>query len=174
MMSRDGTLERTPDGGVIRFERHLAHSPEAVWAAITDPAHLAQWWLPMPADITVDLVVGGLMEFRATGEEPVTMTSTILRLEPPVLLEHTHLDADSFLRWELEPADGGCTLRLSHFLRDPQVAVDNCWLVGLHESLERLEPCLSGKPEPWDWDRFRLSQVRYADRGLAAPVADSQ
>ena len=102
-MSRDGTLERTPDGGVIRFERHLGHSVEEVWAAITDPAQLAQWWLPMPAEITVDLVVGGLLEFNTTGEDAVTMTCTILRLEPPVLLEHTHLDAGSFMRWNWSP-----------------------------------------------------------------------
>ena len=169
-MSRDGTLERTSDGGVIRFERQLPYSVEEVWAAITEPAQLAQWWLPMAAEITVDLVVGGLMDFRATGEEPVTMQCTILRLEPPVLLEHTHLDAGSFMRWELEPADGGCTLRLSHFVQDAQAAIANCYLVGLHESLERLEPCLSGKPEPWDWERFGRAQARYAVIGLAAPV----
>ena len=75
------------------------------------------------------------------------------------------------MRWELERADGGCTLRLSHFLADPQIAVTNCYLVGLHESLERLEPCLSGKPEPWDWERFGRNQARYADQGLAVPVA---
>ena len=27
----DGTLERTPDGGVIRFERHLAYPITEVW-----------------------------------------------------------------------------------------------------------------------------------------------
>ena len=36
--SPDGTLERTPDGGVIRFERHLPYPVEAVWDAITSPA----------------------------------------------------------------------------------------------------------------------------------------
>jgi uncharacterized protein YndB with AHSA1/START domain len=170
-MSRDGILEPTADGGVIRFERHLAHTVDDVWAAVTDPAQLAQWWLPMPAEITVDLVVGGHLVFRTTGDDAMTMTCTILRLEPPTLLEHTHLDEGSFLRWELEPTDGGCTLRLSHFVRDTEQAVANCYLVGLHESLERLEPCLAGKPEPWDWERFGQSQARYAERGLAAPVA---
>jgi uncharacterized protein YndB with AHSA1/START domain len=169
-MSRDGILETTPDGGVIRFERHLPHPVEDVWSAITEPAQLAQWWLPMAADISVDLVVGGRMEFRTSGPDAMTMTCTILRLEPPTLLEHTHLDEGSWMRWELAPADGGCVLRLSHVVPDTRAAVDNCYLVGLHESLERLEPCLAGKPEPWDWDRFARSQARYAAEGLAAPV----
>ena len=59
---------------------------------------------------------------------------------------------------------------LSHFVQDAQAAIANCYLVGLHESLERLEPCLSGKPEPWDWERFGQAQARYAVIGLAAPV----
>ena len=170
-MSRDGTLDRTADGGVIRFERHLAHTVDEVWAAITEPAQLARWWLPMPAEITVDLTEGGLMEFRTTGDDAITMTCTILRLEPPTLLEHTHVDEGSVMRWELAPEAGGCLLRLSHVVPDVQAAVTNCYLVGLHESLERLEPCLAGKPEPWDWERFGRNQARYAEQGLAAPVA---
>jgi hypothetical protein len=33
----DGVLERTADGGVIRFDRHLAHDVRDVWDAITIP-----------------------------------------------------------------------------------------------------------------------------------------
>ena len=57
--SPDGTLERTPDGGVIRFERHLAYDVHDVWDAITTAERLADWWLPFEADITVDLREGG-------------------------------------------------------------------------------------------------------------------
>ena len=34
--SYDGTLERTADGGVIRFERHLPYPIRDVWDAITE------------------------------------------------------------------------------------------------------------------------------------------
>ena len=92
----DGTLERTADGGVIRFERHLAYPVREVWDAITNPERLADWWLPFDADITVDLREGGEMVFAGTRDgEPVTMTCTILRVEPPVLFEHTHVDPGS-------------------------------------------------------------------------------
>ena len=38
---------------------------------------------------------GGLIVMSATGDEPVTITCEILRVEPPVLLEHTHVDPGS-------------------------------------------------------------------------------
>ena len=163
-------MERTADGGVIRFERHLPYSIRDVWDAITDPVRLADWWLPFDADITVDLREGGQMVFTGRGDEPVTMTFTILRVEPPMLLEHTHADAASFMRWELEPTDDGCVLRLSHFVTDPGTAIDNCYVVGLHTSLARLVPCLAGRPVAWDWDGFAAAQAHYAGIGLAPPV----
>jgi hypothetical protein len=98
------------------------------------------------------------------------MTCTILRLEPPMLLEHTHPASGSRMRWELEAVDTGCILRLSHIVPDVQEAIDNCYLVGLQASLARLAPSLAGRPEPWDWDAFAVAQAHYAELGLAAPV----
>jgi uncharacterized protein YndB with AHSA1/START domain len=168
----DGTLERTADGGVIRFERRLPFPIREVWDAVTNPERLADWWLPFDADITIDLREGGEMVFAGRGEEPMTMTLTILRVEPPMLLEHTHAD-ESFMRWELEPVDDGCVLRLSHFVHDTTSAIESNYVVGLHASLARLEPCLAGQPVPWDWDGFAEAQAHYAGIGLAAPVDES-
>ena len=168
--SYDGTLERTPDGGVIRFERHLPSAVRAVWDAITQPDRLAEWWLPLDADITVDLREGGEMVFVGTGDEPVTLVCTILRLEPPMLLEHTHPAAGSFMRWELAPDADGCVLRLSHFVTDVDDAIDSCYIVGLHTSVGRLRPSLEGAPIAWDWDAFAAAQARYAELGFAPPL----
>ena len=167
--SRDGVLERTADGGVIRFERRLPYAIRDVWDAITNPARLAEWWLPFDADNTIDLREGGQMVFAGRGDEPVTMTFTVLRVEPPMLLEHTHAD-DSYMRWELESVESGCLLRLSHFVTDTDGAIGNCYVVGLHASLARLEPCLAGHPVAWDWDGFAEAQANYASVGLAPPV----
>ena len=170
----DGVLERMSNGGVIRFERHLPYDVRDVWDAITTSERLADWWLPFEADITVDLREGGEMVFTGTPEgEPVTMRCAILRLEPPVLLEHTHPAPGSSMRWELEPADTGCILRLTHVVPDVQEAVDNCYVVGLQTSLDRLEPSLAGRPAPWDWDALAVAQAHYASRGLAAAAAAS-
>jgi uncharacterized protein YndB with AHSA1/START domain len=171
--SCDGTLERTVDGGVIRFERRLPYAIRDVWDAITNPERLADWWLPFDADIAVDLREGGEMVFSARGDEPMTITCTILRVEPPMLLEHTHVDAGSVMRWELEPIDTGCVLRLSHFVPDPNTAIGNCYVVGLHTSLGRLAPSLAGRPLAWDWDGFARAQAEYAAIGLAPPIERS-
>jgi uncharacterized protein YndB with AHSA1/START domain len=167
----DGTLDRTADGGVIRGERRLPYPLPEVWDAITNPARLSEWWLPFDADITVDLRVGGEMAIVGTGAEPITMTSTFLRVEPPRLLEHTHGDPGSFMRWELEATDAGCVLRLSHFVTDTSAAVDKCYVVGLYASLARLVPCLAGRPIAWDWDGFAEAQAHYAALGLAGAVS---
>ena len=171
--ANDGTMERTPEGGVIRFERRLAFPIRDVWGAITDPARLADWWLPFDAEITIDLREGGQMTFVGIGDEPVSLTATILRVEPPMLLEHSHGEPGSYMRWELEPVDTGCVLRLSHFVTDAPAAIDNCYIVGLHTSLSRLVPSLEGHPVPWDWDAFAEAQAAYAADGLA-PALDEQ
>lgn len=171
--SYDGAMERTADGGVIRFERHLPYPIGDVWDAITNPARLAEWWLPFDADITVDLHEGGQMVFAGHGDEQIRMTCTILRVEAPLLLEHTHIDAASYLRWELKPVDTGCVLRLSHFVTDTAGAIQNCYVVGMHASLARLAPCLAGRPAEWDWDGFDEAQAHYASVGLAPPRNDT-
>jgi uncharacterized protein YndB with AHSA1/START domain len=168
----DGTIERTDTGGVIRFERRLAHPVEQVWSAITEPARLAEWWLPFEADITVDLRPGGLMVMKATGDEPMEITCEVLRVEPPVLLEHTHVDEGSRMVWELEAVGDETVLRLSHHVPDPAVAIERGYAVGLHQSLERLAPALDGSPIPWDWEGFAAHQRRYAAAGLAAELSE--
>jgi uncharacterized protein YndB with AHSA1/START domain len=137
----DGVLQRTADGGIIRFERHLAYDVHDVWNAITNPERLADWWLPFDADITVDLREGGEMIFAGSNDgEPITMVCTILRVEPPLLFEHTHPAPGSTMLWELEAVHTGCILRLIHTLPDVQE------------------------------DAFGAGRVHYAGLGLAAPV----
>ena len=172
--ARDGVIERTDAGGVIRFERHLPYAIRDVWNAITEPEQLSQWWLPFDADISIDLREGGQMVFEGRDpDQPVTMTMTVLRVEAPMLLEHTHVDPDSLVRWELESTDAGCTLRISHYVTDADAAIENCYVVGLHTSLGRLEPLLSGTPTAWDWDEFAQTQAGYAALGFAPELEAS-
>lgn len=172
MTATDGMLERTPEGGAIHFVRHLPYGVREVWDAITTPERLADWWLPFEATITVDLREGGSMVFDGKNDDgdPVQLECTFLRVEAPLLLEHTHPAAESRMRWELEATDTGCTLRLSHFVSDVDDAIGNCYVVGLHTSLSRLEPALAGTPIAWDWAAFAAAQAAYAELGLAAPV----
>jgi uncharacterized protein YndB with AHSA1/START domain len=165
---RHGTIERTPAGGIIRFDRELAFPVEEVWSAITEPARLADWWPPFVADISVDLREGGSITFGwPDGDDVQTLEFKILRLEPPTLLEHSHTSPGSWQRFELEPTAGGTHLRASYFVPDPDLAIARGDVVGAHYGLDRLDAALTGRPVPWDSDAFAALQARYAELGLA-------
>lgn len=162
------TIERTADGGFIRYDRELAFPVEEVWSAITEPARLVDWWPPFAADITVDLREGGSITFDwPDGDDLQRLEFTILRLEAPMLLEHSHTSPGSWQRYELEPTAGGTRLRATYFVPDPDMAVERGDVVGAHYGLDRLEAALSGQPIPVDYDAFAALQARYAELGLA-------
>ena len=115
-----------PMAGSSDSNGHLAFAIGDLRDAITNPARLAEWWLPFDADITVDLREGGQMVMSASDDEPITITCTILRIEPPILLEHTHVDPGSYLGWELAPVEtrmrsAAEPLRYRHRCRDRQL-----------------------------------------------------
>lgn len=161
--SRHGIIERDGKGGTIRFERLLNHPVPRVWEAVTTPEGLGGWWLPFPATISVDLIVGGQIAFSAMefGEAP--MTCEILEVDPPHRLVHTHFDRSMTIAWELTPEGEGCLLRLTQHTPDIEAAISQGHVVGLHHSLDRLEPALRGNPQPWDWDRQPVLQAEYRD-----------
>jgi hypothetical protein len=160
---RHGVVTRDGNHGTIRFERLLDHPVERVWEAVTTPDGLSGWWLPFPATITIDLETGGLMSFASPelGEEP--MTCEVLEVEPPYRLVHTHFDRSITLIWELAAEGAGCRLRLTQETPDISAALAQGHIVGLHHSLDRLEPALDGAPVAWDWDRLPAIEADYAD-----------
>jgi uncharacterized protein YndB with AHSA1/START domain len=131
-----------PDGDRWRliFTRTLRHPPERVWAALTDPQQLPAW-APFTADRPLDRV-GDIVLTMIDGEKREDMPSTVLRVEPPHLLEHTW-DTD-LLRWELRPAPPGTRLTLRHTIAErswvPKVAA------GWHLCLVVAERLLDGDP----------------------------
>lgn len=169
--TRFGTIERTPTGGLIRYERQLRFPVEEVWSAITEPARLADWWPPFATDVTVDLRVGGSISFPwPDGDQMQSLAFTILRLQAPTLLEHSHTSPGSWLRYELEPlADGtGTRLLVTYFVPDPELAIERGDIVGAHYGLDRLEAALGGHPVPVDLEVFAELQAAYAQLDLAA------
>jgi uncharacterized protein YndB with AHSA1/START domain len=156
----EGTLERTESGARLRFERRFAHPVERVWAAITRPEELAQWFLPFEAEIELDLVEGGTYVMRMADPDSTVMTFTVLRVEPPRLFEHTAMD-DGTMRWELEPDGDGCLLVLTQTMSSYERAVENHYASGMHHSLERLEFALGGKPIDWSWPRWEELRDQY-------------
>ena len=60
-----GTLDTLQDGrSQLRFTRALAHPPEKVWAAITEPEHLAHWF---PTTIDGERAAGAPLRFTFPG-----------------------------------------------------------------------------------------------------------
>lgn len=102
----DATL--TDDNGrpVLRFERYLAHPPEKVWRAVTEPDEFARWF---PAAVTI---AGEKISF-AFGDEPGG-DGVVLAMDPPRLFAYRW--GDDELRWEIVPDGAGSRLVFTHIL----------------------------------------------------------
>ena len=122
------------------FVRELAHPPQRVWRALTDPAELREW-APFDANRDLGRPGAGILTM-AGGPAPEELPTTVRLAKAPTLLEYTW--GTDVLRWELEPTQRGTRLTLSHTLDDrawaPKVAA------GWHICLDVAERFLSGKP----------------------------
>jgi uncharacterized protein YndB with AHSA1/START domain len=158
----EGTLERSGDHRVIRFERRLEHPVERVWRALTDPGEIAKWL----ALAELDLREGGsvVLRWQNTDEDGTTAVArgTVSALEPPRLIEFD-TDIHGRLRWELEPDGDGTSLAFTAEVQLPddyELEV----LSGWHIHLDHLEEVLTGGTIDWpnwdtahkpEWDRIR-------------------
>jgi uncharacterized protein YndB with AHSA1/START domain len=111
-----------------------------VWTALTDPAELDQW---APFTAATDLGrPGGTTLTLVDGSDRTDLPATVLRAEPPTLLEYTW--GEDRLRWELEPSGTGTRLTLRHTLAEP--AADAMIAAGWHLCLLVLRRLLDGNP----------------------------
>jgi uncharacterized protein YndB with AHSA1/START domain len=139
----DGTVSAGGDGkAVIRFERHLPFPIDEVWAALSRPDRLMQWW----GEVEVDLREGGQFDvcwFNGHEEaQRFTMHAIITTIDPPRLLE-TSGDAHGVVRWELTPEDGGTRLIFTSTLDLPEEFRTRV-LAGWHFHLGALRYALTG------------------------------
>jgi uncharacterized protein YndB with AHSA1/START domain len=113
--------------------RELRHSPEKVWRALTEPAHLREW---APFEVDGGLGAVGTVNLTWMGT-PKPIETTIKRADPPTLLEY------SDMRWELEPFGGGTRLTLWHNIDRRFIS----WgAAGWHICFDVLDRLLSGTP----------------------------
>ncbi|MCW2968064.1 MAG: hypothetical protein JWM71_1836 [Solirubrobacteraceae bacterium] len=152
----NGTLERTPAGPRLRFVRHLAHPPEKVWRAITEPEHLAAWF---PDTIVVrEWAVGAPLRFeQAPGQG---FDGEVLAFEPPTLMELRW--GTDVLRLEVAPDGAGTTLTLlDTFGELGKAARDGA---GWHVCLDRLEHDLDATTPSWSVsERWREIHPSYVE-----------
>ncbi|HEY3625162.1 MAG TPA: SRPBCC domain-containing protein [Terracidiphilus sp.] len=92
--------------------RELRHSPEKVWQALTDPAHLREW-APFESDGNLGKV-GSTVKLTVVGApRPQISETKVTRADAPRVLEYNWGDKD--LRWELEAVgDSDTRLTLWH------------------------------------------------------------
>ncbi|MFI7488592.1 SRPBCC family protein [Micromonospora echinaurantiaca] len=132
--------EPADGGATLVFVRDLRHPPEAVWAALTDPARLREW-APFLADRDLGSP-GAAVLTMVDGETTEDLPATVRRAEPPHLLEYSW--GDDLLRWELTPTATGTRLTLRHTVTErgiaPMVAA------GWHICLDVAEHLLDGDP----------------------------
>jgi uncharacterized protein YndB with AHSA1/START domain len=163
------TSLRTEDGrAALRIERSLAHPPEKVWRALSEPSHLNQWF---PFDVEPELVVGGTVRFVDKAGGPPT-SGVITELEPPRLIAYNW--EDDHLRWELLPSEGGCTLVLTHTVADRYGCAS--FAIGWHVCIDALEQVLAGRAvemsRDMDAGHERFIVELGLDRGVVTETED--
>jgi uncharacterized protein YndB with AHSA1/START domain len=115
--------------------RELRHSPEKVWQALTDPAHLREW-APFVVDGSLGRV-GTKVKLTWVGAPTTPLETTVTRADAPTLLEYNDI------RWELEPLGSGTRLTLWHSIDHRFIS----WgAASWHICFDVLERLLAGEP----------------------------
>jgi uncharacterized protein YndB with AHSA1/START domain len=184
--TRFGTVEKTGDKHVLRYERRLDHPVETVWEALTDPDRLGEW---LAAAEELELREGGRITLRwqnipddhgeweaeginlDDGDPSAPVHCSITRLDAPHLLEYDG-EQMGLLRWELQADGSGCVLRFTNVVELPDPQREQT-LAGWHIHLDHLEQALAGRPVEWStwtedhlgrWSEIRDGYVAAAKR----------
>jgi uncharacterized protein YndB with AHSA1/START domain len=114
--------------------RELLHSPEKVWQALTDPAHLREW---APFDVDGNLGTTGTTVKLTWVGTPTPIETRVTRADAPKVLEYGDI------RWELEVFGSGTRLTL-------WTNIDRRFIswgaAGWHIAFDVLDRLLSGNP----------------------------
>jgi uncharacterized protein YndB with AHSA1/START domain len=108
-------LDRTApsQSEAIAFEFDLQHPPERVWRALTDPALLAEWLLPV---VGLTLEPGAAFTFTAPPQPgwDGTVHCRFTEIESPRKLRYTWVvgDMDTVVTFTLTPTAAGTHLSL--------------------------------------------------------------
>jgi uncharacterized protein YndB with AHSA1/START domain len=132
-----GQNDNDKDKWTLILVRELRHSPEKVWQALTDPAHLREW---APFDVDGSLGTVGTVNLTWVGT-PTPLETRVTRADAPRVLEYRSSGTDT--RWELEASGSGTRLTL-------WTNIDRRFIswgaAGWHISFDVLDRLLSGTP----------------------------
>jgi uncharacterized protein YndB with AHSA1/START domain len=139
--AKEAQVRRDGEKWTLILTRELRHSPEKVWQALTDPAHLREW-APFDADGNL-AKVGATVKLSTVGAPAPRVTETrVMRADAPEVLEYKWGDFD--MRWELEALGGGGTrLTLWTNIGHRFIAMG---AAGWHICFDVLDRFLAGQP----------------------------
>ena len=120
--------------------RELRHSPEKVWQALTDPAHLREW-APFDADANLGAVGATVKLTTVAAPTPRVTEARVTRADAPNALEYNWGDFD--MRWELEAFGDGTRMTLWTNIGHRFIAMG---AAGWHICFDVLDHLLSGTP----------------------------
>jgi uncharacterized protein YndB with AHSA1/START domain len=102
-----------PQTESVSFDFDLPHRPEKVWRALTDPALLSQWLLPV---IGLELQPGAAFSLKAPPQPgwDGVVSCRFLEIEPQRKLRYTWVvgDIDTVVTFTLTPTTSGTRLSL--------------------------------------------------------------
>ena len=152
------TFDRHGEAIDVRFVRRYPRPVEKVWAALTEPARLADWM----AAAYVQPFVGGRFELMTDGAHP--SLGRVRVWDPPHTLEfswtNTHAP-DSVVRCELTSIPDGTELIFTH--QGMPYVNSALMLPGWHDFLDRLATVLEGGL-PTKPPSYRPLQATYIER----------
>ena len=127
-------VRRDGEKWTLILVRELRHSPEKVWQALTDPAHLREW---APFEVEGSLGrVGATVKLTWVGTSS-PLETTVMRADAPKVLEYNDI------RWELEALGGGTRLTLWTNIDRRFIAMG---AAGWHLCFDVLDHLLNGTP----------------------------
>jgi uncharacterized protein YndB with AHSA1/START domain len=157
-------VRKDGDKWTLILTRELRHSPEKVWKALTDPAHLREW---APFNVDGSLGAVGTVNLTWVGA-PTPIETKVTRAEAPKVLEY----GDN--RWELEPIGGDTRLTLWTKIDRRFISMG---AAGWHIAFDVLDRLLSGNPisriaggDATKFDGWQRLNAEYAQQfGVKAP-----
>ena len=143
--------------------RDLRHSPEKVWQALTDPAHLREW-APFEADGSLGTAGATVKLTTVEAPTPQVSKTTVTRADAPRVLEYNW--GGNAIRWELEATGSGTRLTLWHDINRRFISMS---AAGWHICFDVLDHFLSGtsvgrivasEAMKFDWPRLNAEYAR--------------
>jgi uncharacterized protein YndB with AHSA1/START domain len=163
-------VEKDGDKWTLVLVRELAHPPERVWEALTEPEHLRHW-APFDADQSLGRV--GTAKLSTVGVPTAQVAEAhIKHADAPKLLEYNWGGQD--IRWELSPLGSGTRLTLWHNIDRRFIAMG---AAGWHICIDVMARALEGQaigrivgPAAMQFEGWQRLHAEYAKQfGVEVP-----